>query len=200
MEITERSINFKVKVEPDDLIHLRHLSKLHKWGTNIVMGIGIYLIVFMIIICILFAYTNSQTPPVRTDISQTVTSSQPFYISMLPTILVIFIIAIAIYCLRKSSKRRIKKHYESNKQLQKEFEYTFTDIGIEAYSESVSFKYNWDEVYKVTETKSIFAIYESNSTVLIIPKRCITDDLKIQGLKVLFISKMSPKKYKIINC
>lgn len=64
-----------------------------------------------------------------------------------------------------------KRHYKSNKKLQKEITYEFTYETIDLKGEGFTSSFQWKDAYLVRESKNLFYIYSSKSIANILPKR-----------------------------
>jgi hypothetical protein len=97
----------------------------------------------------------------------------PLYISLLPTIFLVAILFFFFFVIKWLIKFSSRKHFQSNKLIQKEVTYTITYDGMDCISETSSAKVTWDELFKIVETKSAIVIFASNLTAWIIPKRML---------------------------
>jgi len=66
---------------------------------------------------------------------------------------------------------RLKKAFYSNKKIQEEIVYTFTDDKIHTKGETFDGDFTWETVYRIKENKDWFLIYQSKTTMNMIPKK-----------------------------
>lgn len=66
---------------------------------------------------------------------------------------------------------RLKKAFYSNKKIQEEIVYTFTDDKIHTKGETFDGDFTWEKVYRIKENKDWFLIYQSKTTMNMIPKK-----------------------------
>ncbi len=93
-----------------------------------------------------------------------------------------------------------KKQFESNKLVNKDRVYSFTENGME-YNNidgSGNSKIKWGELYGVKQNKDILLLMTGKSSGYIIPKRFL-DTALISEIEVLIINKLGPKVLKKIN-
>lgn len=77
---------------------------------------------------------------------------------------------------------RLKNAFYSNKKIQENISYTFTDKNILNKGETFEGEFGWDTVYKVKENKEWFLIYQSAHVMNMVPKKYFTND-QISGLR-----------------
>lgn len=82
---------------------------------------------------------------------------------------------------------KIKNDFESNKSIQEEITYQFSNEKIEIIGESFHSEVSWATVFKVDELKDWFMIYQGNNAVNLIPKKNFTQQQK-QDLRNLITS------------
>lgn len=66
---------------------------------------------------------------------------------------------------------RLKNAFYSNKKIQEEIVYTFTDEKVQTKGETFDGDFTWNTVHRVKETKDWFLIYQSKTTMNMIPKK-----------------------------
>ncbi|MCD0477680.1 YcxB family protein [Chryseobacterium sp. LC2016-29] len=66
---------------------------------------------------------------------------------------------------------RLKNAFYSNKKIQEEIIYTFTDEKVQTKGETFDGDFTWNTVHRVKETKDWFLIYQSKTTMNMIPKK-----------------------------
>lgn len=66
---------------------------------------------------------------------------------------------------------RLKNAFYSNKKIQENISYTFTNENILNKGETFEGEFGWDSVYKVKENKEWFLIYQSAHVMNMIPKK-----------------------------
>lgn len=81
---------------------------------------------------------------------------------------------------------RLKNTFNSNKKIQEEIIYTFTDEKIQTKGETFEGDFTWDTVYKIKETKEWFLIYQSKLTMNMVPKMYFSND-QISELRNMII-------------
>ncbi len=82
----------------------------------------------------------------------------------------------------------------SNKSLQQEIHYSFSDDGIDAVAQSLNSHVDWENVYKVVETRHNFLVFLSRSLMYITPKRCFPSSEQIESFQHLLRSHVSRTK------
>lgn len=70
---------------------------------------------------------------------------------------------------------RLKNAFYSNKKIQEEIIYTFTDEKAQTKGETFEGDFTWDTVFKVKETADWFLIYQSKLTMNMVPKKDFSD-------------------------
>jgi len=101
-------------------------------------------------------------------------------------IYVVVVLSIIIWMPIKT-RQKIKKDFESNKTLQEEITYQFTNEKIEIIGETFHSEVSWTTVFKVNELKDWFLIYQGNNAVNLVPKKNFTRQQK-QDLRNLITS------------
>lgn len=86
------------------------------------------------------------------------------------------------------------RRFKSQERLHEEIKYSIDNECVEAKGESFEWKFTWDKVHKVMETKDLLLIYQSNKTANIISKKMMSQD-NIQALKQMIIN-IPSLKYK----
>lgn len=66
---------------------------------------------------------------------------------------------------------RLKNAFYSNKKIQEEIIYTFTDEKVQTKGETFDGDFTWDTVHRVKETKDWFLVYQSKTTMNMVPKK-----------------------------
>lgn len=66
---------------------------------------------------------------------------------------------------------RLKNAFYSNKKIQEEITYTFTDEKVQTKGETFDGDFTWNTVHRVKETKDWFLIYQSKTTMNMVPKK-----------------------------
>jgi len=85
-----------------------------------------------------------------------------------------FLIVFAFIVIR--SYLRLKSAFHSNKKIQENISYTFTNENVQNKGETFEGEFSWDTVYRVKENKDWFLIYQSAQTMNMIPKKYFTKD------------------------
>ena len=70
---------------------------------------------------------------------------------------------------------RLKNAFYSNKKIQEEIIYTFTDEKVYTKGETFEGDFTWNTVFKVKETEDWFLIYQSKLTMNMVPKKDFSD-------------------------
>ncbi|MDY0931432.1 YcxB family protein [Chryseobacterium sp. CFBP8996] len=70
---------------------------------------------------------------------------------------------------------RLKNAFYSNKKIQEEIVYTFTDEKVQTKGETFEGDFTWNTVYKIKETKDWLLIYQSKMTMNMVPKKYFSD-------------------------
>jgi len=91
---------------------------------------------------------------------------------------------------------RLKNAFFSNKKIQEEIVYTFTDEKVQTKGETFEGDFAWNTVYKIKETKDWLLIYQSKTTMNMVPKKYFSDS-QISELRNMI--KKSNVKAKLLN-
>jgi len=91
---------------------------------------------------------------------------------------------------------RLKNAFYSNKKIQEEITYTFTHENIQTKGETFEGDFAWNTVYKIKETKDWLLIYQSKTTMNMVPKKYFSDS-QISELRNMI--KKSNVKAKLLN-
>ncbi|AZA73402.1 YcxB family protein [Chryseobacterium indoltheticum] len=91
---------------------------------------------------------------------------------------------------------RLKNAFFSNKKIQEEIIYTFTEEKVQTKGETFEGDFAWNTVYKIKETKDWLLIYQSKTTMNMIPKKYFSDS-QISELRNMI--KKSNVKAKLLN-
>jgi hypothetical protein len=195
MEEKNRSINVKVKLEKEDA---GRISSILLKSSKSYKNTGKLLIAFfaLVLLVLLFYVVLISSDPSGWKVAASIESKEPFPVWPVIFLAVIVLVRVGTPLIAGISAIR---QFESNKLLQREIEYGFMSEGIISITASGQFHMNWDEVFKIIETKQYFAIFESTEAAEVIPKRCFSDNTDILAVSELMKSKLSPKKYVIIQ-
>lgn len=91
---------------------------------------------------------------------------------------------------------RLKNAFYSNKKIQEEITYTFTDEKVNTKGETFDGDFLWETVYRIKENKNWFLIYQSKTTMNMIPKKYFSDN-QISELRSLI--EKNNVKAKLLN-
>jgi len=91
------------------------------------------------------------------------------------------------------------RQFETNKQLLKTAEYTFSPEEIQVQSETGTVHISYGNVFKLIETKQYFALLETSQSANVIPKRCISSEEELQAVTKLLKDRIPEKNYEIIS-
>lgn len=91
---------------------------------------------------------------------------------------------------------RLKNAFFSNKKIQEEIVYTFTEEKVQTKGETFEGDFAWNTVYKIKETKYWLLIYQSKTTMNMVPKKYFSDS-QISELRNMI--KKSNVKAKLLN-
>ncbi|AYN01669.1 YcxB family protein [Chryseobacterium sp. 3008163] len=86
----------------------------------------------------------------------------------------LWFVAIIVFIIVRSYFR-LKNAFYSNKKIQKEIIYTFTDEKVQTKGETFEGDFTWNTVFKVKETTDWFLIYQSKLTMNMVPKKDFSD-------------------------
>lgn len=70
---------------------------------------------------------------------------------------------------------RLKRAFHSNKKIQEEITYTFSDEKIHTKGDTFDGDFTWNTIYRVKENKDWFLIYQSKMTMNMVPKKYFTN-------------------------
>jgi len=193
----EEKIVFQSKLEKEDYLQAcKVIIKMKRKERKLFVYILAYIILFLVILIV--TYMSSSPDKVASVSPESyVSNPAPWYIAYLPTIslLIIFAVMIIIF---KHARNANKRHYESNKLIQNEMEYTLDYSGIECRSERVYSKVNWDEIFKVYISKNFLVIFISDRTMWVIPKKYIGID-DVSKVSNYFTRYVDRKKVRYAN-
>lgn len=82
----------------------------------------------------------------------------------------IWFVAVFVFIIIRSYFR-LKNAFYSNKKIQEEIVYTFTDEKVQTKGETFDGDFTWNTVHRVKETKDWFLIYQSKTTMNMVPKK-----------------------------
>lgn len=193
------NITVKSKLEQNDFIKANKIimkmkKDERKW---IVYPLAFFITVVAFLIGIKREINDSNV--IKQDIPRVhETTTVPWFLAILPTLVMIFIFVVGFIAFIKFAKSASKRHYESNKLIQDEMIYSFNDSGIECKSERAFSQIKWDEIFKVYISKDFFVIFLSNLTVWIIPKKNV-ESSNINKLKDIILQKINKKKVRLAN-
>jgi len=91
---------------------------------------------------------------------------------------------------------RLKNAFFSNKKIQEEIVYTFTEEKVQTKGETFEGDFAWNTVYKIKETKDWLLIYQSKTTMNMVPKKYFSDS---QISELTNMIKKSNVKAKLLN-
>ena len=94
------------------------------------------------------------------------------------SLIYIAIVLLIIIWMPIRTRKKIKNDFESNKSIQEEITYQFSNEKIEIIGESFHSEVSWATVFKVDELKDWFMIYQGNNAVNLIPKKNFTQQQK----------------------
>ena len=86
----------------------------------------------------------------------------------------LWFVAIIVFIIVRSYFR-LKNAFYSNKKIQEEITYTFTDEKVHTKGETFEGDFTWNTVFKVKETADWFLIYQSKLTMNMVPKKDFSD-------------------------
>lgn len=85
------------------------------------------------------------------------------------------------------TRQKIKKDFESNRTLQEEITYQFSNEKIVIIGETFHSEVSWTTIFKIIELKEWFMFYQGNNAVNLIPKKNFTVEEKY-GLRNIITS------------
>ncbi len=98
---------------------------------------------------------------------------------LLLIVIPLLIFIVVLLSLKKSAANTLK----TNKLIQKTQEYTISDEGFNAHSESAQAFIKWSEMYKATETRDCFLFFIAKGQAYIIPKRYLINGKDIEIIR-----------------
>lgn len=90
----------------------------------------------------------------------------------------------------------LKNAFLSNQKIQEEITYTFTEEKIFAKGETFENDFMWNTVYRVKENKEWFLIYQSKTTMNMVPKKYFSENEILELRKII---NNSGVKAKLLN-
>ncbi|OPX43417.1 hypothetical protein CLHUN_27620 [Ruminiclostridium hungatei] len=197
MDNGDSKMVFKSKLEKEDYLKAcKVILKMKRKERKLLVFVLAYILLFFAILIV--TYLGSSGGKVASVSHQSyVSNPAPWYIANLPTIsfAIIFAVLVIIF---KYARNANKRHYESNKLIQNEMEFTLDNSGIEYRSERVYSKINWDEIFKVYISKDFFFIFISDRTMWVIPKKYIGID-ELSKVVHYFTTYVNKKKVRFAN-
>lgn len=103
------------------------------------------------------------------------------------SLLYVAVILLIIIWIPIRTRKKIKNDFESNKSIQEEITYQFSNEKIEIVGETFHSEVSWTTIFKINELKNWFMIYHGNNTVNLVPKKNFTQQQK-QDLRTLITS------------
>jgi len=154
----------------------------------------VYLITIpAVIICFAIGYFKATYENNVSEIpSHVVISKVPWYIAFLPSIFLLLFF-IVFFVLLIVAKNAPKRHYQSNKLIQHEMQFSIDNEAISCSSPNTSSIIKWDDIYKTYISRDFFVIFISNLTVWIIPKKNIGAEI-IENLMDIIRDNLNKKK------
>ncbi len=150
--MTEKEqITVAVELEKKDVVSLMFYAFTRRIAFKILM-------VVLILFCILFIPSRIMNGEPITETSD-----------MLLLLIVIFIVLMPLILYFTASRE-----YDSNLRLHEKQIVTIGQSEIHIKGESFESQLSWSKVYKFTESKKYFYIWQSKNSANIIPKRCLS--------------------------
>lgn len=160
-------------------------------------------IVAILIIMVAFLLTNNRSDTSNQEVaSMEISTEENNEISPYQIVFGVLFVSVILYSSILHPiliKKYLKKQFHTNKLLQQEVEYIFSENGLHRKSESIDCTYKWDDIYKIIERENMLIIYESSNSVLILPKRFFNNDKELIRVRELIKENMSENKYEMIN-
>jgi hypothetical protein len=88
---------------------------------------------------------------------------------------------------------RLKNAFYSNKKIQEEIIYIFTDEKVQTKGETFEGDFSWNTVHKIIEKKGWLLIYQSKTTMNMVPKKYFTKNEISEVRKIIINNKVSAK-------
>lgn len=86
-----------------------------------------------------------------------------------------------------------KKSLASNRSLQENIHYTFSESGINANAESSSGRQGWENFREAIETKNNFMLFLADRLIYVIPKRCFRNADQTKEFRALLLDRLGSK-------
>ncbi|MFB9325550.1 YcxB family protein [Paenibacillus aurantiacus] len=93
---------------------------------------------------------------------------------------------------------RSKRVYNSDRLLQQEMRYSFSEEGIAYEQPSGSGTLVWNDVFKVAENRDFMIVYMGRARTVIVPKSALDGSEEIDLLRSLLRSAMDPAKLQLL--
>ena len=103
------------------------------------------------------------------------------------SLLYVVVVLLIIIWIPIRTRKKIRYEFESNKSIQEEITYQFSNEKIEIVGETFHSEVSWTTIFKINELKNWFMIYQGNNTVNLVPKKNFTQQQK-QDLRTLITS------------
>ena len=162
----EETIELNGRLELGDYFYASFWYSFNKLFVKLLVGLAILML-------LLFVYTLAQNP-----------SSVPFGLLVLPFLVLVMILSIYL---------NARKGMSSNKSLQENIHYIFSNNGIGSVAQSSSGHTSWSNVLKAYETKQSFLLFISHNQFYPIPKRFFRDSEQIAKFKEMLRFHLSSK-------
>jgi hypothetical protein len=91
---------------------------------------------------------------------------------------------------------KLKRIFQSDKFINKEYIYNFGDNGMEINSESSNSFIEWSEIYKIKENNKLIVIYIGKNRGMVLPKTFFKNEEELNQLKEIMRNKLSIDQYK----
>lgn len=162
----QSKLEIDVRLELRDYLRASYWFLFRKWSIKALIALALFMVMG-------FLFVFIQRPNA---------SALPMLI--LPT-LVLFVIGSVYF--------GAKRNLASNKSVQENIHYTFSNRGVNLVAESSSGQTAWSNIVNAFETKHNFLLFVSRSIMQIIPKRCFQDSEQIAEFKQMLVSNLDSK-------
>lgn len=174
---SQESVNVNVKMDEKDIYQYGKYSFYKRPITILVFAINI--IVLLIMLAIIILGNNFDVLPI-------------FFLWVGLLLVIIF------FTLPKSLKNSASRSVSSSDFKNEERQYTISNNGVSVVEEEEASITQWENIYRVVETKYNFQIYVDKIQAYLIPKRCFNGETeKINTLKSILRSNLPKDKVNI---
>lgn len=154
-----------------------------------IKGVRLYMLFFIISLSSMFLLTQEWEDNKTVGIISILEIMKPIILIVFVYLAIKAVFNLLIYF-------QSKKAIATDKVLQKEQNYRFSDENINIVISTGEINLKWENIWSIEETKYAFYVFLSKKAAYVIPKSFLTVD-KMCSMKNMFRTKMNKKKLKL---